>query len=226
MPGHHGRAPNLAVRNNFARCAVPNGKVDHGICKHCHWRRSWHSTNLQKHLDDCARYQVFLADGEPEDELEQRTQDAWTVMMEVIAQQPTPPPAEERPAQQAPRQQPHVTVERPPRQMPQPPLAMPSQLADRERMMEAVLGMVWSALAATGSPETQPNTALWNLVGTVAPNALKLSHVAPRRSGVPGQYTTPSSAPNTAGNAGRPSVNGRPRASQGPQSDSTYQSEG
>lgn len=214
-----GRAPNIAVRDNFARVPDPSKKSDIGICKHCHWRRAWQSTNLQKHLNECARYQDFVDSGEPEDELDQRSQDAFAVMLEILAQQPAVPPVE-RTARQVGRQQPHVTVERlPPQNSGQ--LAFQAQPNERERMMEAVLGMVWSALAATGSPESAPNTALWNLVNTVAPNALKHSQAAPRHAGLPGQYNTPNYGTYTP-NRGASGAGGAEGASRGARSDSTY----
>jgi len=217
-----GRAPNQTVRDNFARVPDPGKKIDIGICKHCHWRRAWQSTNLQRHLDTCERYQDFVALGQPEDELDQRTQDAIAVIMEVLSQQPAALHYD-RQSQDLMGQQ---TQDPAMRGHQQPaPVAAPVPPSERERMMEATLGMVWSALAATGSPEVQPNTALWNLVSTIAPNALKYySPAAPRHTGLPGQYNTPNHAapytPSNGASAG-PRMNGVNGALNGPRSDAS-----
>ncbi|KAK5137215.1 hypothetical protein LTR08_000720 [Meristemomyces frigidus] len=210
MP-QRGRARNLAVQNNFLELPDATRKGPIGVCKHCHWYRAWQTTNNQKHLDSCVRYSDFVAAGEPEDELDRLTHVALDAMLKIFAQRPEVSPQAEtapvRPVRQPAPQQPWVTVER----LPKPSVpAVPS--TQREQMMEAVLGMVWSALAATGSPEVQPNTALWNLVNTVAPNALTHSRAAPRHAGLPGQYNTPT--------YGQSTPNG------GAASGSTYQSGG
>ena len=199
-----GRAPNLNVLNNYVRAHNKTKRTDVGICKHCNWRRAWHTTNLQLHLDRCQPYQNAVADGQ---DGEITDQDALDILypLEPGPLERDPDAISHRsgaldPAQNGhhqwvndvnPRPRPSPPAKRPRTdRLPLPttqtstllPHAPPSSQSERELMLEAVLGMVWSILAATGVPETQPSSPLYNLVTTIAPKAVQMSPAPPRHT--------------------------------------------
>jgi hypothetical protein len=52
-----GRAPLPEVEENFTRLPPgPGDRTERAVCKHCQKERSWHTTELVKHLDKCAQY--------------------------------------------------------------------------------------------------------------------------------------------------------------------------
>ncbi|THY56233.1 hypothetical protein D6C97_05189 [Aureobasidium pullulans] len=52
-----GRAPLPEVEENFTRLPPgPGDRTERAVCKHCAKERSWHTTELVKHLDKCAQY--------------------------------------------------------------------------------------------------------------------------------------------------------------------------
>ncbi|KAI5198747.1 hypothetical protein E4T39_06613 [Aureobasidium subglaciale] len=52
-----GRAPLPEVEENFTRLPPGNGdRTERAVCKHCSKERSWHTTELVKHLDKCPQY--------------------------------------------------------------------------------------------------------------------------------------------------------------------------
>ncbi|KAG9544928.1 hypothetical protein KCU71_g17725, partial [Aureobasidium melanogenum] len=52
-----GRAPLPEVEENFTRLPPGVGdRTERAVCKHCQKERSWHTTELVKHLDKCVQY--------------------------------------------------------------------------------------------------------------------------------------------------------------------------
>lgn len=52
-----GRAPLPEVEENFTRLPPGLGdRTERAVCKHCQKERSWHTTELVKHLDKCPQY--------------------------------------------------------------------------------------------------------------------------------------------------------------------------
>ncbi|KAK6002845.1 hypothetical protein QM012_001595 [Aureobasidium pullulans] len=52
-----GRAPLPEVEENFTRLPPgPGDRTERAVCKHCQKERSWHTTELVKHLDKCVQY--------------------------------------------------------------------------------------------------------------------------------------------------------------------------
>ena len=49
----------------------------------------------------------------------------------------------------------------------------------QQRAVESVLRMVWEAFQATGLPQAQPDSALWNLVMSVTPGAIRSNSLPP-----------------------------------------------
>jgi hypothetical protein len=52
-----GRAPLAEVEENYTRLPPgPGDRTERAVCKHCSKERSWHTTELVKHLDKCVQY--------------------------------------------------------------------------------------------------------------------------------------------------------------------------
>ena len=70
------------------------------------------------------------------------------------------------------------------------------QSSERERQLEATLGVIFDAFQATGAPQAQPNRALWNLVMSHSSQAIStVTGRSQQLSEGQGASTTPSFTP-------------------------------
>ena len=53
-----GRPSNQEVQRTFIKFSKIGKKSDFGRCSLCGWERAWHSTDLQKHLNECEKYLI------------------------------------------------------------------------------------------------------------------------------------------------------------------------
>lgn len=92
-----GRAPLPEVEENFTRLPPgPGDRTERAVCKHCGKERSWHTTELVKHLDKCAQYTPSKR---------QKYTRPWRIEKPVDSS-----PSQQQPSRQSPQQTPDGDV--------------------------------------------------------------------------------------------------------------------